>query len=182
VTRSPLSVTKRRRLEGGELAPPDPEFTGELLRALKVLNIGILCRTSLWAFEAARIWLDHVAQGESQADDSPGQGEGDRFRRPQNATAVGTAMHLSSNQELYDYLVRLAQNLKQRGAVDLSGIVTGVSGQAFTTSTEFFGESRIALRRILAEKTAVLEPGEQADIEDVLKQLTAALHPSPRRG
>jgi hypothetical protein len=91
-------------------------------------------------------------------------------------------MHVSSNQELYHYLLRLAQDLKQRGAVDLSEIVTGVSGQAFTTSTQFLGKSRIALRRILAEGTAVLEPGEQADIEDVLKQLTAALNPSPRRG
>jgi hypothetical protein len=48
-------------------------------------------------------------------------------------------------------------------------------------STEFLGESRIALRRVLSAGKTVLEPSEQADIEDVVRQLTAAINRWPQR-
>jgi hypothetical protein len=42
-------------------------------------------------------------------------------------------------------------------------------------ATEFLGESRIALRRVLAEENGILSPIERADRQDVLRQLDAAL-------
>ncbi|MBV9825350.1 MAG: hypothetical protein JO001_06725 [Alphaproteobacteria bacterium] len=90
-------------------------------------------------------------------------------------------MYLSSNQELYDYLVRLAQRLKERRATELSEAITGASRQAASTSAEFLGESKIALQRALAEGKAVLDTSEQADLEDVLRQLTAAINRWPQK-
>jgi len=90
-------------------------------------------------------------------------------------------MFLTSNQDLYDYLLRLARTLKDRGATELSEVATGASRQATSMSTEFLGKSRIALRRILSEGKAILNASEQADIEDALQQLTAAIYRLPQR-
>ena len=84
-------------------------------------------------------------------------------------------MHLANNQELYNYLVRLAQYLKERDAIQLSDVVTRASRQASSLSSDFLGESRIALRRVLSEGTDVLEASERVDVDDVLRQLTAAI-------
>lgn len=91
-------------------------------------------------------------------------------------------MYLASNQDLYDYLIRLARELKGRGAVELSDIAIGAGRQAASMSAEFLGESRIALRRILLEGKSALDASEQADIEDVLRQLTAAINRWPQKG
>ncbi len=84
-------------------------------------------------------------------------------------------MKLSSNRELYEYLLLLASQLNDRGAGALS---KDVARAARTVSafpaTEFLGESRIALRRVLAENVALSEI-ERADLQDVLGQLDAAL-------
>jgi hypothetical protein len=90
-------------------------------------------------------------------------------------------MYLSSNQDLYNYLLRLGQGLKARGAIELSDIAMGASRQAASMSAEFLGESRIALRRILSEGKTILEPSEEADIEDALRQLTAAINRWPQK-
>ena len=42
-------------------------------------------------------------------------------------------------------------------------------------STEFLGESRIALRRVLKEEDGVLTLQEREDLLDVLRQLDSAL-------
>ena len=85
-------------------------------------------------------------------------------------------MSLSSNQALYDYLVRLARHLNDRGATELSAAAAAASRQAASMSTEFLGESRIALRRILEGEKGVLSAAERSEIENVLRQLTAALN------
>ena len=88
-------------------------------------------------------------------------------------------MHLRSNQELYDYLLRLTRGLKSRGATELAEAVAFASGNAAGLSTEFLGESKIALQRVALEGRAVLTASESADLEDVLQQLAAAFHRAP---
>lgn len=83
---------------------------------------------------------------------------------------------LANNRELYDYLVALASELKQRGVASLSEAVDIASGQASSSSTEFLGESRIALRRVAAEEQGVLSDQQRSDLMDVLKQIDSAFH------
>ena len=84
---------------------------------------------------------------------------------------------LSNNQDLYEYLLFLDSLLKQRGAMALSEIVQFASMQASTFPvTEFLGESRIALRRVLDEENGILNKQERTDLHDVLKQLNSAFN------
>ena len=79
---------------------------------------------------------------------------------------------LSSNRELYEYLVLLAGKLKERGFPELSETVRLASRHAASNmSTEFLGESRIALRQLLQRKGNALTDQEHTDLLDVLKQL-----------
>jgi hypothetical protein len=84
-------------------------------------------------------------------------------------------MKLSSNRELYDYLILLAGELENRGAHELAeGVRTASKTAPSIPTTEFLGESRIALRRVDQEGSQVLKEAERADLRDVLKQLNAA--------
>jgi hypothetical protein len=82
---------------------------------------------------------------------------------------------LSSNLELYQYLLALSAELRKRNARDLSEVITHASRTSAGMSTEFLGESRIALRRVLTEEDGVLTVGERDELLDVLKQLDNAL-------
>jgi hypothetical protein len=82
---------------------------------------------------------------------------------------------LSNNRELYDYLLFLSSAFKERGAVALSKAVTFAIGQAAAMSTEFLGESRIALRQVLKDENGVLTQQERDDLLQVVKQLDDAL-------
>jgi hypothetical protein len=77
---------------------------------------------------------------------------------------------LSSNRELYDYLLRLMADLERRGARALVDALAVAKGHA-AMSTEFLGETRMALRRVLKEENGILEQPERAELVDVLKQL-----------
>jgi hypothetical protein len=81
---------------------------------------------------------------------------------------------LSNNTELYQYLVVLAERLAQRGAQPLSDAVRRAAGHASGLSTEFLGESRTALRRVLAEEDGALPPVERYELRSVLSQIEAA--------
>ena len=81
---------------------------------------------------------------------------------------------LSNNSELYQYLVALEAILRKHGAVDLADTIGGASRLASGLSTEFLGESRIALRRVSAQRHSGLTEQERRDLLDVLKQLDAA--------
>ena len=81
----------------------------------------------------------------------------------------------SNNRELYEYLLFLTAELKKRKFDELSEAVAFASHQASGMSTEFLGESRIALRWVLKEEDGILTVEERADMSDVLKQLDAAL-------
>jgi hypothetical protein len=82
---------------------------------------------------------------------------------------------LSNNSELYEYLLALEAKLRRHGSVDLADAVSSASRQASGLSTEFLGESRIALRRVAAQGQGALSELERRKLLDVLKQLDAAL-------
>jgi len=80
---------------------------------------------------------------------------------------------MTDNRELYDYLVSLALELKIHGAISLSEAVDFASGQASSSSTEFVGESRIALRKVMDEENGILSARQRSDLTDVLSQIDA---------
>jgi hypothetical protein len=85
---------------------------------------------------------------------------------------------LSNNAELHQYLVMLADRLAHRGAQSLSDAVRRAAGHATGLSTEFLHESRIALKRVLAEEHATLPPVERYELRSVLSQIEAAFRRS----
>ena len=83
---------------------------------------------------------------------------------------------LAGTKELYDYLVFLTTELKDRKSEELSKAVDHARlCSASNISTEFLGESRIALRKVRDEETTVLSADERADLLNVLRQLDQAL-------
>jgi|HubBroStandDraft_3_1064219.scaffolds.fasta_scaffold710867_1 hypothetical protein len=81
-------------------------------------------------------------------------------------------MNLSSNRALYEYLVSLESVLSTRGRPDLSRVAAAAARAANTIpATDFLGESRIALKRVLAEEGGIFSQVESADLQDVLRQL-----------
>jgi hypothetical protein len=82
---------------------------------------------------------------------------------------------LSSSQQLYEYLLSLAAELDRCGSTELSQAVRSASRHAAGMSTEFLGESRFALRRVLEQENGLLKEHDRADLLDVLKQLDHAL-------
>jgi hypothetical protein len=83
--------------------------------------------------------------------------------------------HLSNNQDLYSYLLFLADELKKRKLEELSEAMLFASRHITSNiSTEFLGESRIALSRVLKEEDGFLTVQERADLMDVLRQLDEA--------
>lgn len=79
---------------------------------------------------------------------------------------------LSSSQELGDYLCDLRYRLSTRGLHRLVDILAVPLAQGMPT--EFLGESRSALRRLLKEAPDQLTPEERADMEAVLRGIDDA--------
>ena len=84
-------------------------------------------------------------------------------------------MALSRNAELYQYLLRLSATLEERDAKQLGEAVVHASKCSAGMSTEFLGESRIALRQVLKKGAGVLTTQERDEVKDVLRQLDKAL-------
>jgi hypothetical protein len=82
---------------------------------------------------------------------------------------------LSNNAELYQYLLRLAAILEARNAKQLGEAVVHASKCSAGMSTEFLGESRIALRQVLKKGAGALTAQEHDDVKEVLRQLDQAL-------
>src|SRR5712664_1382573 len=81
-----------------------------------------------------------------------------------HALIVGFIMKLSSNKQLYEYLVSLSAELKSAHADELSALVTKASRTAGGIPiTEFLGESHIALRRVSAEENGILSNEKHAE-------------------
>jgi hypothetical protein len=84
-------------------------------------------------------------------------------------------MRLANNQALHDYLVGLAATLQERGAESMAEDIAAAARQAAGLSTEFLGESRIALEKLLSSNQLRLSDAVRTEIADVLKQLDVAL-------
>jgi len=82
---------------------------------------------------------------------------------------------LKSNSELYEYLLLLVSQLRTCGATDLADLVEFATQQVSGMSTEFLGESRIALRQVLEKEQGILTATQRKEISDVLGQLGRAL-------
>ena len=80
---------------------------------------------------------------------------------------------LASNNELYEYLVFLSDKLKKRNSHNLSEAVFSASRYVAGMSTEFLGESRIALRRVLKDES-VLAVQEREELSNIVKQIDDA--------
>ena len=83
-------------------------------------------------------------------------------------------MGLKSKQELYEYLLTLSAKLTGRGAEKLGRAVITASRHAAGMSTEFLGESRIALREVAKDKSGILTHAEYTELSAVLKQIDSA--------
>lgn len=82
--------------------------------------------------------------------------------------------NLSSNRDLYDFLINLASELRDRGAVGLSETISSACAHASSLSTEFLGESRLALRHVLEDRVT-LTPAQISEVSAALEQLDRAL-------
>jgi hypothetical protein len=89
---------------------------------------------------------------------------------------MGMTTPSPSNQELYDYLLRLADVLVERGSHELANRVRGAAAQqASGMSTEFLGESRIVLQQTLAAEASALNPHERKYLVAAVVQLDQTL-------
>ncbi|HEX2836906.1 MAG TPA: hypothetical protein VHN77_02135 [Phycisphaerales bacterium] len=84
--------------------------------------------------------------------------------------------NMSSNRDLYEYISSFSSVLKLRGLKEMSDILDVAIGHASSSSTEFLGESRIALRRILNEENGALTGEERAAMVTVLEQIDKAFN------
>ena len=82
----------------------------------------------------------------------------------------------SSNSDLYGYLVELGDTLERRGSLAAAATVRSATRQATSLSTEFLGESLLALREVAAARGSLpLSVAEHAEIIAAIHQLIAVL-------
>jgi hypothetical protein len=82
-------------------------------------------------------------------------------------------MKLSSNRDLYEYLVRLASELEGRLEALSRALAAAARTRSVSPATEFLGESRIVLRRVLAEENGILSQIERETLQDMLREVDA---------
>jgi hypothetical protein len=82
---------------------------------------------------------------------------------------------LSSNTDLYNYLLSLGNLLADRGSPQLAESVRFAARQGTGLSTEFLGESRIALRRVLDTESGALQMHERDELQGVISQIETSL-------
>jgi hypothetical protein len=78
-------------------------------------------------------------------------------------------MRLTDNRALHDYLTSLAALLRERGANLMADAVAAASRQASGLSTEFLGESRLALRKLVDSNLVALSDEDRVELGDVLE-------------
>jgi hypothetical protein len=86
----------------------------------------------------------------------------------------------ASNRELYEYMRRLASTLQSRGAAVLAARVISASNTAIGLSTEFLGESRLALKEVIESTVCPLSQPERNDLLGAISQLDLALNNNGR--
>jgi hypothetical protein len=82
---------------------------------------------------------------------------------------------LASNTDLYNYLRSLANLLTERGSAELAESIRFAASQGTGLTTEFLGESRIALQRVLDSDVGALQLQERDELRGVIGQVEAAL-------
>jgi len=82
-------------------------------------------------------------------------------------------MKLSSNRDLYEYLVRLASELEGRLEALSRALAAAARTRSVIPATEFLGESRIVLRRVLAEENGILSQIERETLQYMLREVDA---------
>lgn len=82
---------------------------------------------------------------------------------------------LTSNTDLYEYLLSLGELLESRGSPQLAKAVRFAAGQGTGMSTEFLGETRIALTAVLESEKGLLQPQERDVLLGVHSQVEFAL-------
>jgi hypothetical protein len=82
---------------------------------------------------------------------------------------------LTSNTDLYEYLLSLGDLLADRGSQQLAESVRFAAKQGTGLSTEFLGETRISLRGVLDAEKGILRPYERNELLDVISQVEFAL-------
>ncbi len=71
-------------------------------------------------------------------------------------------------EELYPYLVSLRDLLKQRGAAEAAGKVHYLSMLASGSTSELYGEARLALPWIAEECAPLLSEAERGRLQEVI--------------
>lgn len=83
-------------------------------------------------------------------------------------------VRLASNADLYKYLSVLHDKLHERGAQIEAAIVAQAMRIAGGMSTEFLGESILALRTVASKEPSVLSPDEISEIMNVIRRIEVA--------
>jgi len=81
---------------------------------------------------------------------------------------------LANNRDLYDFLGTLRHDLTARGLKEQSELVARAMAHGAGMSTEFLGESRMALQLVLRETGDRLSQQERVDLEEVIQQIDDA--------
>jgi hypothetical protein len=84
-------------------------------------------------------------------------------------------MKLKNNSALYAYLISLSDRLSGTEYSDLVKDLRSAASQSAGLSTEFLGESLIALQRVLESEERVLNAAERDDLKSVIQQVSFVL-------
>lgn len=166
------AISSRRGLRDGVLRPLAPlDFNRNALVAVGVL------KASTPSDRSGLAVLERMKRNREGAVGAGGfrRGPEAACQLVRHALAFTAMSILLSNEQLYDYLRSLSSDLGKRGLRELSDSLLSATRQASGISTEFLGESRIALRHVLKRERGGLTDQERGDIQSILKQLDAAL-------
>jgi len=76
-----------------------------------------------------------------------------------------------SSELLYQYLVTVAEKLESRGANDLANKIIFASKFASGSTSELFGEAKLALVNLMNKHNNVLSQEEVAEVNKIISQI-----------
>ncbi|HWF63988.1 MAG TPA: hypothetical protein VN685_05195 [Rhizomicrobium sp.] len=82
---------------------------------------------------------------------------------------------LSNNGDLYRYILRLEEDLRNKGAERLADDLQFAAGQNAGLSTEFLGECLIALRKVEKFSGDMLKDDDRSELTSAIKQVEFVL-------
>lgn len=81
---------------------------------------------------------------------------------------------LESNEDLFEYLIKLKEKLKEIGQTCHADNVSRSSQFASGSASEFLHEAHSALQQVVNKRPAKLSDSDMEDIESVLAQINEA--------